>query len=418
MPLSTSSSNGQWRFLLLSIGLFLAALATVVLCNRLINPLLFFRGPDLGSINHYKPEVLPYMHLVKPKWLAEQEPRTVILGSSTAAIGLDPDHPELMQPVFNYGMPGAGIEVLAELYTDVSHRKSPSHIVLALDFFGFNAAPSLQDVRDLELRQRLAPNDNAASQRRQDWFGALLSWRSLSSSLATVREQESINSGTSGFLQFNRNGHWQQTLAPNLSQRRFFNNIERQYMGRGWFPPPDAVFTLVYEDNSSLDHYAQLLKQLHRDDRDVLILISPLHARFQLAMAEVGLDDDYRDWKRHMLSINEQVAEEMTRTAFAVWDFADASELTRESIPAATDTLTRMRYFMDGHHYRPELGNMMLSRVSNPEILSADQNFGRLLRSADIEDHLATVEQRLAAYARANPQEIEELRRNRASSND
>jgi hypothetical protein len=133
------------------------------------------------------------------------------------------------------------------------------------------------------------------------------------------------------------------------------------------------------------------------------LVISPLHQRFLLALRAAGLESAFADWKRELLRINERLAGELGVQPFPLWDFADASAPADEEIPAGTG---RMRFFVDGQHYRPALGAMLLDRLSG--IDGADL-FGTLLTSDTIDASLQRTQARLDSYLQSTAASVQRL---------
>src|SRR4051812_44490098 len=86
--------------------------AMVALLNYLVDPYLVFGRPRVGGINDIKPAVDKHEPMMKAYQASRAQARTVILGGSRVAIGLDPDAPvwpTQMRPVYNLGVAGADL---------------------------------------------------------------------------------------------------------------------------------------------------------------------------------------------------------------------------------------------------------------------------------------------------------------------
>lgn len=416
MRFSTSNSKVGDRYLrwvlLPGCGLLIA----VGLLNWFINPLLLFDSPLIVGLNRHKPAYFASQHEVKPYLFREFDARQLILGSSRAGNGLDPQHPGFDHGrAFNYSLPGAKISILSELLGDAVSVNELDLVVVTLDFFAFNSVPADVDYRDAVLREHLETGNDANDSwsvngkllRRR--LEGLFSWAVTQESFNSISLQEPIDQGTGSQFALFRNGHWRQTLPPGAAQLEQIRETEQQYMRYTWFPPPTQEFQFSYEGKSSFEVFEEFLVQLHKNVETTILVISPLHARFQSALELVGLDGEFEDWKRKLISANEDVAISLEREPFPLWDFADFGEPNREATPASGDSATRMRYYVDGQHYTSELGNRLLDRIFDTTV-QQDTSFGSLLTSDNVEDHLQLIRARQQQYVRTNPADMEDLR--------
>ncbi len=416
MNFSIFNSRGSQRYLLWALLPCGCLLIGVGLFNWSVNPLLLFKSPDIAGTNVHKPLYLDAQHEVKPYLLREFRPDQLILGSSRAGNGLDPAHAAFTGGVaFNYSIPGARIQTIADLFNDASSVAEIDTVILTLDFFAFNAVPSDVDLRDAVLRTHL--NLNASNEFIQSSgirllnrrLEALFSWAVLQASYETISLQSRVDEGLASQFLLDRNGHWKQLLPASRVQLDQIRETERRYMSYTWFPPPTRRFELSYGELSSFETFETLVTQLYNKVDSVILVISPLHSRFQSALGLVQLDEKFEGWKRQLVSVNEAVANSLGREAFPLWDFADFSEPNREAIPASNNSVSRMRYYVDGQHYTSELGDKLLDRVFD---LSAEQDnsFGSLLTSDNVEDHLRLLRARQQQYARTNSADMDDLR--------
>ena len=112
-----------------------------------------------------------------------------------------------------------------------------------------------------------------------------------------------------------------------------------------------------------------------------------------------------------MVRLNEQVAEEYHRQPFPLWDFSGFNSYTTEAVPKLGDKVSMMEWFWESSHYRKELGDRVLDRVldyTDPDRQIAD-DFGVLLTSGNIEQHLEAIRQSREAYEQAHPEEVKEI---------
>ena len=94
----------------------------------------------------------------------------------------------------------------------------------------------------------------------------------------------------------------------------------------------------------------------------------------------IGLDKWYQ-WKRDVVKLNEQVAEEFNTEPFRVVDFAIYHDYTMEMLPV--DKHGEMKLHWELNHYKSELGDMVLDDLANK-----NTSFGVELSSDTIGAHL------------------------------
>lgn len=415
MHSSTSSSDPGKRSLLWMLLPALALLLLLAIGNYVVNPLLLFDSPGIPQWNVHKPRYLSSLHEIKPYLLRETLPRQLILGSSRAGNGLDPAHPAFRPgEAFNYGTPGAKIQLLADLYSDAQSVSKLDTVVLTLDFFAFNAVPSDVDLRDTVMRSHL----QLEKQGVRRWSGAtpllerrlegLFSFASLTASVETVSRQERMDSSSVSRYELFRNGHWRQYLPTDFPQLQQIRQTERNYMSSIWFPLPTRRFEFSHKGLDSFAVFEALLTRIAQEVETPVLLISPLHARFQSALGLAGLDGAFEEWKRKLVAINESVAERVGSPVIPLWDFADFSEHNREPTPEVANVQARMRYYLDGQHYTVDLGNIVLNRVFSGAG-DSEPGFGSLLTGSNVEDHLLELRRRQQQYAASNGDEMEDL---------
>ena len=123
------------------VGLILSVLllGLVAFTNWFVDPLLQFSSSKIAGVNVEKTELFPVLHRVKPYWLESSDFDGLILGTSRAGNGLNPAHLAFHNyEMFNYGVPGARIDLVYDIYRSVAATKTIDQLILTLDFFAFN----------------------------------------------------------------------------------------------------------------------------------------------------------------------------------------------------------------------------------------------------------------------------------------
>src|SRR5262249_18643756 len=116
----------------------------VAAVNIFIDPFFVFGWKGHPKLNEIRIEAVNSPELSKFYSLKRIGPSTLIFGSSRAQIGLDPDHSAFNdKPVFNMAYAGATMRRIQRIFQHVMTKRRVKTVVLALDFFMFNASNSV-----------------------------------------------------------------------------------------------------------------------------------------------------------------------------------------------------------------------------------------------------------------------------------
>jgi len=137
---SIKSTHKIWFFS------FLLSNVLVIALGMLVNPYrLLPISITIVGINDIKPKLYDYQRYVKLFDIAQQKPKTVLLGSSRILWGLDPKNTLLSQkgylPVYNAGILGPPMYEIRK-YFEHALQAQPhlKRVILGIDFFAFNQA--------------------------------------------------------------------------------------------------------------------------------------------------------------------------------------------------------------------------------------------------------------------------------------
>ena len=140
---------------LLSVIAFLASAATF---NALVDPYLLFGMRRIDGFNARKPTTPNHSAMVKAYQIERVAPHAVIIGASRVDIGLDPDHPAWQSaalPVYNYGVPGAGLQDALRQLRYAAEAGQLRVAVVGLDFENFLEMEAHQNPESDERVRRL-----------------------------------------------------------------------------------------------------------------------------------------------------------------------------------------------------------------------------------------------------------------------
>jgi hypothetical protein len=344
------------------------------------------------------------VRLAKAHIVSKLRPEAVILGTSRAEIGISPAHPAWRyRHVYNLGLPHASLRESGAYLEHAIAAGRLKQAVFGLDFLQFN--PALKPRPDFEECRIRDPGSSWARVRSAACdIPALFLSRSATAysiGLMSRKPQESIYlrdgsrsaEAKEAFLRQSGSQH----AAFLRSELEFFENIE---LVRG-FIESEAPFEEV-----AGPEFEALLRTAHRHEVDLRLFFSPTHARHDALLFDMGLIDDYIRWKRFVVETMERVAAEYGDAPYKVWDFSDATGITTEELPALDDADSRMHWHWESSHYTRALGDLILRHVLG----NHDSAAGRRLTSEILDEWIAAVHRRHAAYREAARSELELMR--------
>lgn len=388
----------KYLLILFTTSIILALI--IILTNYLINPYQVFNNQFVDIKK--KSAAQTQVRLSKAYQLNHMAPKTVILGTSRSAVGLDPNHVNLnLKPTYNLSIDGAN---LGELYSYLIHanqHKSIKQVILAADFMSFNQ--NMDDLADYSAK-RLFPN-RQYSQLAKDYFSSLFSQQALIDSYKTISNKfspglpamniygQTLEHGIYSYQQQN-GGHHATSI---YSETNYVNNV--------WRPHNSYDYKFRNQD------YTKFLDYCYSNNIELLIFISPTHARHRILIDQVGLWESFENFKRELVSINKLVATKYRAAEFAIWDFSVFSKITTESMPKITEPNTSMQWYWESAHYKQSLGNIILSTIlGNDNNIPNNKDYAVKLQSENLEDVLAKIRQDKLIYNLTNQQEIAELK--------
>jgi len=337
-------------------------------------------------------------------------PRTVILGTSRAEAGIDPAYRGLASeygPVLNLSLGAMSIEQMRLMLV---HAKATSPVrmaVVGLDMESFldGGRPDF-DPAALEGNPESEPQ--SLVRLRID-----VSREALSSSLATWMERSAdrkvaADRGVAGDLPPRRASadllrlfDGQRGVIWAAEFANFYGRIS--YLFPSW--PPGTRWSSDRRRAASMKSFREMLAFARRNEIDLRLFISPVHARYLDWYERAGWWPMFEAWKRALVSaIDEESNSASDQPRFVLWDFSGFHDLAQEPVPRIGDHSTLMRWYRDTSHYSPETGGLILDQVLGGGVAAVPLPGVRLER-ATIDSHLEHIRAEAEAYRRRQPGE-------------
>ena len=384
------------RYLWILLGVIGGALLGIGAINVVADPFRVFGIPRRKGVNDHIPNTSGFDRIAKPYEVLRVDPRTVLVGSSTAHSGFLPIaewQTALPQPAYNYALLGASVHEV-RLSLEQALRECPVEAALMVaDFFAFNA-----NYRDNERFD----SGRLGAATRHAWPGFL-----ASDLFAFCLGRDALGLSWTTF-----HASWRQnagSAAPPGTEHDYpwlahFRNCERSYLDK-WFPSPTRTYDFSSQAGCDrLSDFDMALRVCADRGVHLIVICPPIHARFQEALAVAGAWPIYEEWKRQ-IALRTRLRQSQINGSGAVelWDFSLFNEITCEPLPA--EGTRPMRYFFDSAHFTPEFGRVILD-----EVLKGTPQFGVRLDQVEIESHLAALRADLQQFRIANPAVVADVR--------
>jgi hypothetical protein len=386
--------------LLASAGL----MSGIAALNLVVDPFDIYGLVRLPGINDQKS--IAQLRLTKTQRLLTLKPQRIILGSSRALLGLNPDTPLLQdQLTYNAALEATSIREMRRMaeHALVGGQGRLQSLLVGLDFFTFNARvpahPTFQE-------PRLYRPDRSSFENRFAYLGtrlkdllsfdqSLATLQVLSQSLLKRPQQEVLQD--SGWLAMPSN--FSQRILATGGFRLPFLRETNAFLNGGY---KDFDYRDAKGKVDALDEYRQLLDLAYRNHLETQLMVSPMHTWLCEGLDAVGLWPRFQQWKTALLQINIETAQRYGRSPFPLRDFSCYNAYTNEPVPPLGDTKTPMRWYWDASHYQAALGDRLLRRLLNPQNQSINSGFGILLTPQNLQQHLARQNQLKQTYRQKN----------------
>ncbi len=400
------------RYLGIFLGLAAAGYLTVGAFNLVVDPLDVFGMPKIQGFNAVKSDVESHVRLAKALQVRRLKPKTVVVGSSRALLGLDPESaawPAGSAPVYNLSLYGGYLYEAMRFYQHALAQGSVEKAVIAVDMWMFDRVWTVRPGFD-ETRFLVDADGKPQQPDDLEAFRVLFSLDLLRASLRTVGRQskkDALAQRPDGF------SAWRDEAAYPVSKgghRTQFGYMERMFGATAW--SPDTAKRWKFGDPAdpqpALEYYRRMISDSYKAGVDAAFVIPPAHARIWETIHAAGLWSEWEAWKRRLVAIAAEEASKAGKPPFPVWDFSGYNAVTTEDVPAGARTA--MRYYWDGSHFKARVGDMMLARMfGNGTAAPAD--FGVRLTAASMDAAFAATRAARAAYAATHPDEVREAGR-------
>lgn len=396
------------RFTISYVTCLTLLVLSIILLNWIVNPYNIYRPPLLKQVQK-KPLVSTHLRLAKARAVEWKKPQFLILGSSTAETGLNPEFSAWTDAnAYNLGLSGANIY---EVMRYLQHAQSVTplkKVVLAVNFFMFNAYVNNRDDFDESLLNVDADgNKNPVS--INNIFITLLSYDAIKASIETLKNQDKNNA-------FKTNGQLHlKYREEQVNQLKGYKNnflYTERFNSLSLLPPPLKIFSFKNpEKNIDTLHYMQkIISICEKNNTELILIIAPEHVRLTETYQLLGLWKLYEQWQQSLVQMISIHNRKYPDFQYNVWGFNKLNEMTTEQLPEKNDTQTNMQWFWDPYHFKSQLGDLILASLFEKQNQPDSAHFSSILSLETIENELKTNRYELSLWEKVHPDEVQELR--------
>ena len=363
----------RFNFVFIAVALF--SVLSLGLFNVAIDPYGVINSPTFPGVNRLKPEQDKNNSLFKPIEVIRLKPKTVLIGSSTAVLGLDPKHPALLHnpTTYNLGIAGANMyQVKAYLQHALTNQPRLKQVVISLDFYMFNDFK----INDSKLKENSLGKTSITL---DDLLAVTLSLKAFDSSKVTIIDNLTEPDITPYYSNGMRNNKKIKQNFQKIPMKEHFKIMIKNYLSN------PSYYSHYHLSKELLNNFKTTVNLCKQHNIELKIFSSPVHAAQLEAIRVAGIWSIFEQWKLEISKVT------------PVWDFSDYNSITTE--PISND----MKNFFESVHYRKEVGDLILNRMFHYHEETVPDDFGILLTAGNSESHLAKIRRDREVWAKKNP---------------
>lgn len=380
-----------------------------MLFNWIVNPYDIYNSVQFEQVKN-KPLVATHLRLAKAMAVGWNKPQYLIMGSSTAETGLNPEHPAWANnQVYNLGLGGANIYEVMRYLQHAQAVRPVKKVVLVINFFMFNAYlknrvdfdESLLKVNADGIKNSLVVNNV---------FSTILSYDAIKASIETIKNQDKQNA-------YKSNGqlildYRTQLITQLKGYKNNFEHVE-SYNKQTFLPAPVNQYDFVNAKNkvNTLNYFRQIIRICEQNNTELTIILAPEHARLLETYKLLGLYDKYEQWQIEVARLIQQHNLKSPSRSYILWAFNKVNTITTEQLPDTNDPASKMHWFWDPFHFKSDLGDLVLSRVLDPLFKTNIINFSSRLsdKKINLRKELKRNKQDLEQWELVNKTQVKEL---------
>lgn len=398
------------HFISITASIIIGTLGVAAAFNWLVDPFNLYDSPRFTGISAKKPLAYFYEPQTKSYALERLRPSGLILGNSRANFGLDPMMAPWSGKGYNAAYGGGSFNGAIFYFQRALSGGRLKQVVLAIDIDMFrkgkrSLAPLQFGVDDF-FQEAGKERILWSRQPRISWWAPLLSYGATEASIATLRCQ----SAREQFILL-KSGMVDVDLAQARdTARQRVIAFENRYLKFLYHPDENGKASLGVA-KWKVESFKQILRLAHKENIGLIVLINPSHARKYELYRAAGVVTTIQEWKRLLVRVNNEEAQRAMRGPFPIWDFEGYNRYTTERVPESDNMGENMQWYIEGSHYRRELGDLVLARIFGRDSNSEENisDFGTSINTSNIESHFRYIELSRKEYARTHSKDVRDI---------
>jgi hypothetical protein len=382
-------------------------IAVIIIFNWMINPYNIYNTIKINKVLN-KPLVASHLRLAKAVAVEWKKPLNLILGSSTAETGIDPDYTAWgKDKAYNLGLSGANIYEVMRYLQHAEAIYPAKKVILVVNFFMFNIYSKNREDFD-ETILRVKENGKKNLLVTNTFFSTLLSYDALKASVYTIVNQNQKNA-------FKSNGQliWDYRVEQVMKLGGYKNNFlhAEKYNRETLLPSPKNKYDFFDPllNVSTIEYLQKIIKLCEAKNTDLQIVIAPEHIRLLETYKLLGLWKKYEQWQIELTRLVEKHNRAFPLSPYYLRSFNRITPCIKEPFPAKNDKSLTMKWFWDPMHFKNELGNLMLQQILSPQ---RNENRWVNLNSQNIQREFLRNKSELRGWEIKNQPEVKELKSN------
>ena len=350
----------DFKFVKYVLLVFATLIVAIAAFNYVVDPFNFYKS---GMVDIRKTQEVNQLRLSKAIYLKNIKPVSIILGSSRAEFGYDPEHRYFSQPAYNLATGGSSMYELTKYLEFAIEQGRLNNVLLVADYINFNS----------NEQQKVADFNEYFGDK--NLYSYLLSLNTLKNSVLTLYgdRQKKVTI-------YEKNGQ-REKLHNSVNLRNFGGQLKKIYAQSTYFDGFDNNNHYRDTQNSSFDDFRKFLELCYRNNIKLDIVFGPNHILHWEALDHsIGMDKWYQ-WKKDVVSMTNEVATTLGATSYKIYDFAIYNEFTSEELPKSKKD--EMIFHWELNHYKSELGDMVLDTL-----MDRNDKLGVQLTASNADDHL------------------------------
>lgn len=348
------------KFVKIVLLVFFTLIVGIAAFNYVVDPFNFY---NRGLVDIKKTQEVNQLRLSKAIHLKDIKPVSIILGSSRAEFGFDPEHSYFSQPAYNLATGGSSMYELTRYLEFAIEQGKLKNVLLVADYINFNS----------NEQQKVADFNEYFGDK--NLYSYLFSLNTLKNSVLTLygERQKKITI-------YEKNGQ-REKLHNSNNLRKFGGQLKKIYAQSTYFDGFNNNNHYRDTQKPSYDDFRQFLDLCYQNDIKLDIVFGPNHVLHWEALDySIGIDKWYQ-WKKDVVSMTNEVATTLGVAPYRVFDFAIYNEFTTEELPESKDD--EMKFHWELNHYKSELGDIALDTL-----VKSNDTLGVQLTPLNIDDHL------------------------------